>query len=183
MSRRARAAGLALVVALGALLAVNLSLLWRHRATLLGTPVGASGPDFTVPLLDGGQARLSDGRGHPTVLAFWATWCAPCRAELPDLDRVYHRFSGAPASVRFFAVNMEGGPPDEVRPLVRAFAESIHLTMPIALDPGTVAALYQVETIPRTVILDGEGRVRRVLDGAHSEAEMAGAVQSVLDGK
>jgi thiol-disulfide isomerase/thioredoxin len=174
----ARVVGGAILVGLAVLLSLNVVWIARHRDALSGTPVGAA-PDFHAPLLDGGETHLTDAQGHVLVLAFWATWCGPCVRELPALERVYRRLS--PGGVRFLAVNIDGGGgADEVRPIVRAFRDRFALTLPIALDAaGEMSARYRVDTIPRTVILDGSGQVKRVLDGAHAEEEMQQAIESV----
>ena len=173
-----RVAGGSILVGLAILLALNVVFIARHRDALSGTPTGAA-PDFQLALVDGGATRLSDARGHVLVLAFWATWCGPCVGEMPALERIFRRL--APTGVRFVAVDVDGGGgPDETRPLVRAFRDRFGLTMPIALDAaGEMSAHYRVDTIPRTVILDGSGQVKRVLDGAHSESELQQAIESV----
>jgi peroxiredoxin len=175
----ARWAGRALLAALGLLLALDLVYVARNWTSLrsVTTPRGAAAPGFAVALLDGGTARLEDYRGQTVVLAFWATWCRPCRQELPAIDRLYRRLSQAGAPVRFLAVDVEGGINDTLlRGELRTFARALDLQLPIAIDAGGAASSYHVEVLPYTVILDGNGRVRRTLDGAHDEAELARAI-------
>ena len=145
---------------------------WRATGPLraVTTPAGSPAPDFTARLLTGGgETRLSDAAGHPLVMAFWASWCEPCKAELPALDRLYQRFS--PSGTRFLAVNIE-------EPEMRAPGSGVRArhrpTAPVVVDGGPLSLRYHVETIPHLVILDGEGKVRDVLNGVHAESEVRG---------
>jgi thiol-disulfide isomerase/thioredoxin len=169
-------AGWALIIAVALLCAWQLLWVGRHWAQVrsVTTPRGSTAPAVTIPLIDGGELRVEGTRGAPLVLAFWATWCAPCRAELPSIDRLHRRLGPA---ARIVAVNIDGAPVDEaLRYRVRAFARELDLTLPIALDGGAAASAYHVETIPHTVVIDGDGRVRAVLEGVHDEAELARAI-------
>jgi thiol-disulfide isomerase/thioredoxin len=107
------------------------------------------------------------------VLAFWATWCGPCKIELPGLDRLYKRYS--PDGIRFLAVNIEAA---EMQPVVEAFVKTTGLQMPVAVDGGAIADRYHADSIPHLVILDGRGNVRRVFSGVHAEAEVAAAIDA-----
>jgi thiol-disulfide isomerase/thioredoxin len=165
------AVGSALLLGLAALLVLNLIWLSQHHGTLAGVKVGAPAPALSLPLLDGGTTRLEGGR--TTVVAFWATWCAPCREELPLLERAARRLP----SVKFLAVNVEGGPVEETRPLVDGFVKKLGLTLPVALDDGQAAAQWRIDLIPQTFVVDGEGKVRRVLEGVSSERELDEALR------
>ena len=130
-----------------------------------------AGLELSLPLLDGGTAQLEPGR--TTVVAFWATWCGPCRDELPLLDRLAKKLP----SVKFLAVNVEGGPVEETRPLVQAFVQKMGLGLPVALDGGDAAARWKIDLIPQTFVVDGEGKVKRVLEGVHSESDLEEALR------
>jgi thiol-disulfide isomerase/thioredoxin len=136
-------------------------------------PAGTPGPDFTAVTLDGGKFHLAGERGHPVVLTFWASWCGPCMAELPGVERV-HRKLAAGHVTRVYAVNTEG---DELH--AKQAVERLGLTMPVLLDDGSASAAFQVNTIPHAVVLDGQGRVAQVLDGARSETELWHAIDRV----
>ena len=175
MSAKARWTGRGLLLGLALLFALNVAWIARNWGSLrvVTTPAGTAAPDFTVQLLDGKAMHLSDARGQVLVLAFWATWCRPCKAELPGRDRLYRRF--APDGTRFLAVNIEGA---ELKPQVDAFVTATGLSMPVAIAGGAIADRYHVETIPHLVILDRTGTVREVLDGVHAESEVALAIEA-----
>jgi thiol-disulfide isomerase/thioredoxin len=164
------AAGGALVLAILALLGVHARWVAHNWDAVrrVTVPAGQPGPAFSLPLLDGG--RLTDGnlRGQPSALAFWATWCEPCRAELPVLDRL------AREGLRIYAIDIEG---PERREAVAAFARSAHLTLPVAYGGNQVADQYRVETIPHLVVLDGQGRVREVVQGPDALARALRAAE------
>ena len=134
---------------------VGLMTLWQ-RAEQRGEggslPVGAPAPGFSlVEMGSGERVNYEDLRGRPAVLNFWATWCVPCRAELPDLARIHAHADG-----RYRLLTITREPPAIVQP----FLEHRALTLPVLYDPGgRVSAAYGVDTIPMTVILDAEGRV------------------------
>lgn len=136
------------------------------------TPAGSAAPDFTVELLDGKTLRLAELRGRPVVLVFFATWCGPCKMEMPGLERLYRQKQ---SEASFLAVDTEGA---EARSAVDAFRRALGLTFPIAVAGAPVADQYHVDSIPHTVILDGEGKVREVLSGVHDERDLAAAIDA-----
>jgi cytochrome c biogenesis protein CcmG, thiol:disulfide interchange protein DsbE len=162
-----KCAGRALLLGLVALLLLNIVYVVRGWAqiTRVATPRGSAAPELTAPLLDGGRFRLADERGHPVVLVFWASWCAPCIAELPGVERVQRKLAQHPT--RLYAINTEGD-----REKASEAAKRLGLTMPIVLDDGSAASAYDVATIPHTVVIDGAGKVAAVLRGMSSEDEL-----------
>lgn len=169
----AKLAGASLLAILGALCAVDAARIaedWSSVRTVR-TPAGAEAPGFDLPLLDGGNLTLTSTRGHVVALAFWATWCEPCQAELPALDELAKRL--APTGARFYAVNIE---PIDQKPSILKQKNALRLTMPVVLDGSGAADAYHVETIPHLVILDRAGRVQRVFDGLHEPAEIEAAI-------
>jgi thiol-disulfide isomerase/thioredoxin len=170
--RPARLAGLTLAAGLAAMLALNLAWIVRNAGTLGGTRAGEPAPHIDLPLLDGGRARIEDARGQRLVLSFWATWCGPCVGELPDVQRLAEELAGK--GVRVMTVNVDG---EGAAPVVREFRQHIGLKLPIALDDGSASQAFRVDTIPRTVIIDADGKIARVLDGAHTLADMRRAVE------
>ena len=169
-----RVAGYLLMLALLVLALLNarwVAVNW-DAVRVVTTPAGSAAPDFTVELLDGKRLRLAELRGRPVVLVFFATWCGPCKMEMPGLERLY-RDKQTEAS--FLAVDTEGA---EARSAVDAFRHAFGLTFPIAVAGAPVADLYKVDSIPHTVILDGEGKVREVLSGVHRESDVVEAIDN-----
>lgn len=115
--------------------------------------VGSLAPDFDLASLDGDRIRLSDQRGKVVVLNFWATWCSPCRVEMPDLQERAQRWPD-----RLVVVGVDF---DEPEVDVRAFRDELGLTFPLVLDPGAqVQELYRIVGYPTTVFIDEEGFIR-----------------------
>lgn len=166
-----RAAGWALVAALVATFAINATWVAKNWRALQPVAGGAEAPAIALPLLDGGNYRLAGG--HVTVVDFWASWCPPCRAELPSLDRLAARYRGR--GVEVVAVNVEAA---EAADEVKAFVRSTRLALPVAMGGGEVAEAYRVEALPTVVIVDGNRRVRRVFDGPADEAELVAAIEA-----
>ena len=141
---------------------------------------GALAPDFLLGRLDGSELRLSDLRGQPVVLNFWATWCAPCRKEIPQFVDAYERHRGE--GLVIVGVNMQEG-----KGIVRPYAEDFGMTFPIAIDvDGEVADAYRILGLPTTYFIDREGIVRSVFTGPFEQSdrgtEVRGAIeQSELD--
>jgi len=167
--------GRALLAGLALLMALRIVQLGRAGLPRVSTPRGSEAPDFGGPLLGGGDRfRLADERGHPVVLAFWASWCGPCMAELPGVERVATELRKPPHTTRLIAVNTEGD-----RAAAAAAVQRLGLTMPVVLDDGSASSAYQVTTIPHTVIIDGAGKVAAVLRGVAPEDELLRAIERV----
>jgi cytochrome c biogenesis protein CcmG, thiol:disulfide interchange protein DsbE len=117
---------------------------------------GTLAPDFTLPNLQGDTVRLSDLRDKVVLLNFWASWCLPCQAELPDLSSLYQEY-GADHNFVVLTINMEEQPD-----AVRAFAQRFHVTAPLLLDEdGRLSAnTYEIRSLPTTIVIDRAGRVR-----------------------
>jgi len=109
--------------------------------------------DFTLPLLNGGDATLSSYRGKVVILNFWATWCPPCRTEMPSMEVLYQRFKNQ--GLEILAVDL-----GEDAATVRQFIQSNGYTFPVLLDRNNrVSNNYGIEAIPTSYILDREGRI------------------------
>ncbi|MDM8528814.1 redoxin domain-containing protein [Anaerolineales bacterium HSG24] len=117
----------------------------------VGFNVDNLAPDFTLPTLNGETITLSAGRGKPTLINFWASWCPPCRQELPALQAAYETYGD---KINFIAVDVK-----EDQATVSGFAQQLGLTFPIVLDSsGSVSNLdYRVLGLPTTVFLDANG--------------------------
>lgn len=120
-------------------------------ADLLGsTALGTTAPDFGLETLSGENVRLSDLRGKIVLINFWATWCEPCKIEMPFFEKLYQENK---SRLEILAVNF-----DEPQQKVKQFAEEYGLSFPVLLDPGAeVQNLYRVRGYPTTFIVNEEG--------------------------
>lgn len=120
---------------------------------------GELAPDFALLSADGERIALSDFRGKTVVLNFWATWCPPCRAEMPELQAAWEERGadgGDDGDLVVFAVDF-----DETASEVNGFVDEFGLTFPVALDGGgAVAEHYGVRGLPATFFIDAEGVLR-----------------------
>ncbi len=146
----------------------------------VGLSVGQRAPDFTVELLDGRTVSLSDFRGRPVLVNFWATWCGPCREEMPDFQTVYD-LQGGEAEFVVLAVNFM-----EARSDVAAFTEGLGITFPVALDPdGKINGdLYRsaIPGYPTSLLLDADGIIAAYFPGSLSGPELLAALNDLRTG-
>lgn len=155
----------------GAANPVNVGAPGGDAAAIPAPRVGSPAPDFTLTDLNGKQVKLSDYRGKTVFLNFFATWCPPCRAEMPDIQATYDENKGQDVVV--LAVNMQ-----EERDTVIDYASAAGLTFPIVLDrSGYVTAIYRISAIPTSFFIDKEGVVRDMQIGAMSKKLMVGRLQ------
>jgi len=125
-------------------------------------------PDFTVVDSNGGNVKLSDMKGKPVVINFWASWCPPCRNEMPDFEEVFREMG---AGVQFMMVNLIGG--GETREKADAFIERQGFTFPVFYDmTGEAAGQYNVRAIPMTIFVDAEGNVTGSSTGMLNKASL-----------
>lgn len=139
------------------------------------TDVGRAAPDFLLRTPDGDALRFSDLRGQPVVVNFWASWCGPCRKEMPDIVRAYEERRADGLVV--VGVNLQENPEQ-----VRAFAEEFGMTFPIVIDrTGQVGDAWRiggpVEGIPATYFIDGDGVVRARVFGPLTEESLADGLE------
>ncbi len=133
--------------------------------------VGQPAPAFVLPGLDGKLYRLEDYRGKRVILNFWASWCVPCREEMPLLDAAYKRL--AQSGMVVIAVNQR-----EDASTARQYAERLSLSFPIVLDSDLTASLaYEAFALPMTYFIDAEGIIR----GRNLGALTADSLQQYLD--
>ncbi len=134
-------------------------------------PPGLVAPSFSLRGLDGRQHRLEDYRGKRVVLNFWATWCGPCRIEMPLLQATYDRLEMS--GVVVIGINVE-----EEESAVRNFTDELRITFPILLDTDkSVTAQYRVVGLPTTFFIDAQGIIR----ATHVGALTAQGLQQYLD--
>lgn len=133
---------------------------------------GFLAPDFTLTTLDGGTVRLSDLRGQPVLINFWASWCGPCRSEMPHIQAAHKAHSGSGLIVL-------GVDQMEAPPVVARFVDEFQLTFPIPLDSeGEVSRAYQARGLPTSFFVDANGIIRDTFIGPMS----AGHIESLLEG-
>ena len=136
--------------------------------------LGGRAPDFTLLSTDGQTISLSQFKGQTILINFWASWCVPCRTEMPDLEEAF-RDKGA-QGLQVLAVNLQ-----EAQGPARNFATRYGLTFPILLDQdGTVGRSYRLTGLPESWLVDSSGILREHKIGAFSKAELEGLLDTWL---
>ena len=140
-------------------LVVTAALLFCTPILAAGNLQGAAAPDFALGGLSGPNMRLSEHRGEVVMLNFWATWCGPCRQEMPLLEGIYERYREAGFTV--IGVNLDG---ESDR--ARRMAEDLGVSFPLLFDEDkSVSKLYGIRAMPVTFLIDRDGMVRHVHQG------------------
>ncbi len=128
-------------------------------ATASSSLTGQTAPDFALRSSEGSNLRLSEYRGEVVMINFWATWCGPCRQEMPLLDDLYTRYERV--GFKLLGVNID----DDSRRAMR-MVEELGVSFPVLFDESKdVSRLYQDEAMPVTVLVDRSGTVRHVHHG------------------
>jgi len=163
----------AMVVALMLVFAFKLARHPSHGVASGSAQMNA--PDFSLQSLEGKTVRLSDFRGKPVVLNFWATWCGPCKIEMPwfvDLQKQY-----GPAGVQFLGVAMDDASTKEIA----AFAESMKVNYPILIGKESVGDDYGgVQFLPETFYIDRTGKVVDKAFGLKGRGEIEDDIKKIL---
>ena len=138
--------------------------------------VGAAAPDFTTRTLDGATVRLSQYRGKPVLLNFWATWCAPCQAEMPLIQRaadIYHAQGLTVLAVNFQQTDASA---------MKAFLRKVDARFPAVYDPaGQIAGEYGVNVgLPVSVFIDRSGRVSFIQLGQMSDSILEQQLHAIV---
>lgn len=128
--------------------------------------IGKRAPDFKATNLSGKTVSLADFKGRVLLLDFWATWCPPCKKEMPDIQRIHEQAKGK--SLAVLAISQDEDVKD-----VKEFLRERKLTLPAAMDDGSVGQAYGVEAIPTTFVIDEGGVVRVAFRGLTSGARLA----------
>jgi len=127
--------------------------------------VGSPAPDFTLRSSSGKNLKLSEFRGQVVMINFWATWCAPCREELPHLNRLHQQYRRA--GFVLLGVNIDDNPK-----AAQAMATHVKLGFPVLFDTDKqVSKRYDVDAMPSTLIIDRDGKVQYVHRGYRSGTE------------
>ncbi|MDV7764880.1 TlpA disulfide reductase family protein [Peribacillus sp. CSMR9] len=145
-----------------------------EKDSLGGLKIGAKAPDFNLKTLDGKQVELSDYKGKKVMLNFWATWCPPCKKEMPDMEK-YTQQAGDDVVV--LAVNID--PENDVQ----SFVEDNGITFTIPLDSQSaknpVNERYKILSIPTTYFIDKEGIIRNKVISAMQLKDMERNINSM----
>jgi thiol-disulfide isomerase/thioredoxin len=139
--------------------------------------VGQTGHAPTLSLKDirGRRVRLSDHKGKVVLLNFWATWCPPCRAEMPDLIKLQREYRSRGLQVIGVTYQPEG-----IRE-VRQFVRKLKVNYPIALGTKEIKNLFdETETLPVTIVIDRQGKVRERIEGILLPVEFEQRVKPLL---
>ena len=143
------------------------------RISAPGLRIGSPAPDFDLMRPDGGRVRLADQLGQVVLLNFWATWCGPCRIEMPLIQEAYDTFKDR----GFVALGVNFDEPAEA---VTGFAEELQISFPLLLDPGgQVQRQYLVRGYPTTVILDREGQIQVYYIGSLTKSQLEAFLEQV----
>ncbi|HUF52998.1 MAG TPA: TlpA disulfide reductase family protein [Dehalococcoidia bacterium] len=141
----------------------------------IGPEDGKLAPDFLLESLDGQEVRLSGLRGKAVVINFWATWCKPCRQEIPQLIAAYNRYRGD--GLEILGVNLQ-----EAKSIIKPFAEDYGMNFPIPIDrTGAVANEYRLLGVPTTYFIDRQGIVRSAFTGPFLEVSQGTNVQNAIE--
>ena len=143
-----------------------------------GLEQGNTPPDFELTTLSGDEVRLSDLKGKKVILNFWASWCGPCKAEMPHMQNYYEKNKDSD-NVEILAVNMTT---QERRGMegIENFVASHELTFPIPLDQeGSVIDTYSVMTIPTTYMIGTDGTVAHKIVGPMDEKMLEDYIQNL----
>ncbi len=170
-------------VILGALLVLTALALWLRapqRFQLPAAPqptatvaLNTPAPEFALPTLTGQRVRLAELRGKKIILNFWASWCGPCRNEMPDLEALYQQYKGR---LILLGINIAEGPET-----VKKFLDEVRISYPIVLDTqGHVARAYGVIAQPATFWIDELGRIIYRKFGAYTRTELAAQIAAFL---
>lgn len=125
------------------------------------TQNGPMAPDFSLPDLDGRMISLSAYKGRVVIVNIWATWCPPCVAEIPSLEKLYKMFKDEGLELLAVSVD-EGG-----KRAIERFIKNKNISFPVLLDPdGRVAGLYRTRGVPESFIVKKDGTIDNKIEGA-----------------
>lgn len=144
--------------------------------TAYALDISKTAPDFTLKSMSGKNLNLAEQRGSIIVINFWASWCGPCRTEMPVLEAFYNKYQDLGVSV--WGINVE-----QENQAGRDFLADLNLTFPILFDAtNTISKTYDVEAMPTTVIVDRDGKVRYVFKGYKPgyEKKYASAIKKLI---
>jgi peroxiredoxin len=132
---------------------------WLMMLPAMAVVTGGAAPDFTLKSVSGGNLKLSEYRGEVVLINFWASWCGPCRQEMPALDELHNRYHSLGFTV--LGVNVE-----EDSREAREILNDLQVSFPVLLDNSSmVSRLYDIVAMPSTVLVDRNGNIRYLHKG------------------
>ena len=141
-------------------------------------------PDFELTDQYGNTHRLSSYKGKVVFLNFWATWCSPCRAEMPDIQKLYEEYQREGKDVVILGVAYPGNFSEESASGVAGFLEENGYTYPVVMDTSAKTATdYYIDAFPTTYMIDKNGNIFGYVSGMLEEAEMREMIESTIRGK
>jgi peroxiredoxin len=167
-TRPAKKANLRVIIFIPiAVIALALFVILQHKSPpsvdvdIRHTQNGPIAPDFTLPDLDGRMVNLSSFKGKVVIVNIWATWCPPCVAETPSLDKLYKMLKDEGLELLAVSVDKEG------KRVVEPFMKKKNLSFPVLLDPdGMVSGLYRTTGVPESFIVKRDGTLDKKIQGA-----------------
>lgn len=161
-----------LLIAAAAVIWTGMLGLWQLPVKEAATPA----PDFAVYTADGTAVKLSDFAGKPVVLNFWASWCGPCKSEMPAFEEAYRALGG---DIQFLMVNLTDGTSETVE-TASAFLADAGYTFPVFFDTAYEGSeAYAVYSIPATYFIDEDGNVVASHVGAMDEQTLQGYLEKI----
>jgi len=160
---------------------------WVNQDRLNPAVVGGPAPDFSTYDLQGVPNTLDDYRGKVVLLNIWATWCTPCKEEMPSMQRLHEQILDEDFQVLAVSIDRPPGDHDQTNPLdgkLRAFADSLGLTFTILHDPsGEISETYQTTGVPESFVVDREGIILKKISGpmAWDAPQNVQFIQRLLD--
>lgn len=134
-------------------------------------------PDFSLDTVEGDTFRLRDHRGEVVVLNFWATWCPPCRREIPDFVTLQSDLGDEGLQFVGVALERDAGPPE-----VRDFADKMNINYPVGLGDGSIARKYGgVRSLPMTFVIGPKGQIQKAIPGMTTEDRIRPILEALLE--
>jgi peroxiredoxin len=136
--------------------------------------VSGDAPNFKLQDLSGKTVQLSDYKGKPVMLDFWATWCQPCRDTIPGIVKLHKDYAGKGLAI--LAISLDGGESEDLK----TFQKKHGMTYTVLIGNEDVASQYGVRTIPMMILIDKSGKIQKRYLGAGSEDDIEKTVKQLL---